>query len=297
MSVDTQKFTFENPYNGGAGILVPSILKWRAKVVLKRLKKSTLESSQVDFEKAEGLLNSFLTRETRNNETGQRPAFAYCPKLTAKPFWEKEDAALLGKISALLSENFLEIKDEYNQGLRSNLTPLEIDSGKDFLEKNSWKNINLGGLGEFNEQAIKNYPKTVSVLNEFKESIFSSEFIVMEPDTVLPPHTDATNAYLVCHMGLDVGDNCGLRVHRETRDFHEKDIIFFDQSFVHSAWNKGSKTRVNLLITFFHPEINQQEQQLIQVFVEKIKRQCIIFLPLLLVEYAFLKLFSKFKTA
>jgi len=56
---NTQEFTFENPYNGGANILVPGILKWRAKTVFKKLKEDTIKNSQmdsgnIDFEKAEG---------------------------------------------------------------------------------------------------------------------------------------------------------------------------------------------------------------------------------------------------
>ena len=117
----------------------------------------------------------------------------------------------------------------------------------------------------------------------------------MEPDTVLPPHTDTTNAYLVCHLGILVEDNCGIQVDRQIREFHEGDIIFFDQSYPHSAWNKGSTSRTNLFITFYHPEITKEERELIQLFIQKTKFQVLMFLPFLLFEYGFMKLFSNTK--
>lgn len=294
-SSEAEQYTFDNPYNGGANILVPSILKWRSHAVMKQLKKQYDKSgSNIDFEKAEGFLNSFLNRDTRNEATGQRPAFAYCPKLTARPFWNAEDDPLIKQIHDALMQNESFIREEFLSTVKEkNIEAGEIRTGKYFLKPNSWRNIPLGGLNGFNQRAQQDFPLTLKALDGFKERIFSAEFIVMEPDTTLPPHTDATNAYLVCHLGLQVEDNCGVQVDKQIREFHEGDIIFFDQSYPHSAWNKGSVSRSNLLITFFHPEITKEERELIQLFIKKIKVQCMFFAPFLLVEYGLMKLFSK----
>lgn len=294
-SSKAEQFTFDKPYNGGANIIVPSILKWRSKAVLEKLKKEfSGKDANIDFEKAEGFLNSFLNRDTRNKETGQRPAFAYCPKLTARPFWNPEDDPLIKLIFDSLREHENEIRNEYLTTVADKkIQAGEIRTGKYFLKPNSWRNIPLGGLNGFNQQAQQDFPKTLAALDKFKDRIFSAEFIVMEADTTLPPHTDATNAYLVCHLGLQVEENCGVQVDKKLCEFHQGDIIFFDQSYPHSAWNKGINPRSNLLITFFHPEITKEERELIQLFIQRIKVQCLIFAPLLLIQYGALKFFSK----
>ncbi len=296
-SSEVDQYTFDNPYNGGANIFIPSILKWRANAVMQKLKKQyDKPGSNIDFEKAEGFLNSFLNRDTKNEATGQRPAFAYCPKLTARPFWKPEDDPLIKQIHDALKQNESIIREEYVNTIKEkNIQALEIDSGKYFLEPNAWRNIHIEDLVGTNKQAQQDFPLTLQALSSFKERIFSAEFIVMEPDTTLPPHTDATNAYLVCHLGLQVEDNCGVQVDRQICEFHEGDIIFFDQSYPHSAWNKGSTSRSNLLITFFHPEITKEERELIQLFIQKLKAQVLLFSPLLLVEYGLMKLFSSSK--
>ncbi len=277
--------------------MVPSLLKWRSKAVLNRLKQNYKEASQaseIDFDKVEEFLHSFLERKTSHPETGQNPAFAYCPKLTARPFWSETDSELTALVYHSLRSHEQAIKQEYLKVVANNTVSMnDIDTGKGHLKANSWKNIKLGDLTSFPDYAKKEFPQTLAALEPFKHRIFSAELIVMEPDTVLPPHTDATNAYLVCHLGLEVKKNCGLQVHREIREFHEGDIIFFDQSYVHSAWNKGDDTRANLLITFFHPEISEQEIILIREFMHRIKKQALIFSPLMLIEYGFLKLFSR----
>jgi len=295
-SGEAKQYTFDNPYDGGANILVPRTLKWRSKVVINQLKgKYDKTGSNINFEKAEGFLNSFLNRDTRNIRTGQRPAFAYCPKLTSRPFWIAEDDQLIKLIQDALKENESAIREEYlNCVMEKKVQAGEIRTGKYLLKPDSWRNIPLGGINGFSKQAQKDFPKTLQAIDGFKEKIFSVEFIVMEPDTVLPPHTDATNAYLACHLGLQVGSSCGIQVDSQICEFHQGDIIFFDQSYPHSAWNKGSSSRSNLLVTFFHPEISREEIELIQLFIQKIKFQCLLFSPLLLVEYGFLKLFSRF---
>jgi aspartate beta-hydroxylase len=291
-----QSYTFDNPFIGGKNILIPRSLKWLASFSFKRFAKKHAQEN-VDFGKAESLLTSLLSRNTQNTETQQQPTHALCASLLAQPFWEAKDDPLLANIQETLETNCAQIANEYRQALISESDTLAqtINTGKGFLEENSWLNVRLGTLSNYSERTQKLFPHTVSVLAPLGKRVFSAEFIIMEADTCLPPHTDATNAYLVCHLGLQVPDNCGLQVKDKIREFHQGDVIFFDQSFIHSAWNKGETTRVNLLLTIFHPEINDAETELILKFIKSLQIKALLFSPIILTEYMCLKTLSFFK--
>lgn len=301
-------YTFDAPFIGGKNILIPSSLKYLARRCFKQFSKQhlalTINSSEgaVNFEKAESLLESWLTRETRNLETGQQPTHALCRFLSPKPFWEATDSTLLANIENLLTQNtqiiaqeFMDVVEANDNGSKKNSLIKNINTGEGFLEKDTWRNVQLGSLGAYSVQMKKLFPKTIALLEPLGKRIFSAEFIVMEADTTLPPHTDATNAYLVAHLGLIVPDNCGLQVKDKVRDFRQGDMIFFDQSFVHSAWNKGESRRVNLLLTVFHPEISDREAELLVEFVNVMQKRALLFSPIIIIEYLFLKLVSFFK--
>lgn len=294
---DKTQYSFENPFNGGENLLIPRLIKWQAKSTLNKLQRQYSSNAQtnVDFEKAHGLLDSFLSRETANTLTGQNPAYAYCPKLKAKPFWGKGDSPMLTLVDKQLREHFEIIQKEYRDAA-GEVQAKSIATGRRFLDEGQWKNIALGSLGNFTEQAKTIYPKTIAALEPFKDRIFSAEFIVMAPDTALPPHTDATNTYIVCHLGLGTHENCGVQVDKEIREVYEGDVIFFDQSYPHSAWNKGSKPRVNLLITLFHPDMTNEENKMIQQFVARLRLRCLFLSPLILIEYALLRLKQGLRT-
>ena len=288
------QYTFDDPFIGAKDLVIPNSVKWIARFTLKQFKQKN-KDTQVDFCKAEGLLESLLTRTTENLETKQRPTHALCPNLSAKPFWEAADHELLNTLSSTLANHFDVIKKEYQQANADSSLANVISTGKNYLKNNSWLNIRLGNFGNYFPKAKQFFPETIQILQGFGRRIFSAEFIIMEPDTTLPPHTDATNAYLVCHLGLDVPDNCGVQVKDKLIDFREGDIIFFDQSFAHSAWNKGEHTRVNLLLTFFHPEITDRECELLFNFIQTLQKRCLYILPIIAVEYFALKLFFLFK--
>lgn len=283
-------YTFEEPFIGGKSLLIPGSVKFLARRTLKSFRKQYRDQA-IDFDKAESLLESLLTRQSSNPETGQRATHALCKQLSAKPFWEPADHALLSSIANSLVTSCEAIKNEYLQANQAAELAQEINTGKGFLQEKSWLNIRLGNLGNYTKKAQELFPETIALLEPFGQRIFSAEFIIMEPDTTLPPHTDATNAYLVGHLGLIVPEACAYQVKDCVKTFSQGDLVFFDQSFVHSAWNKGETRRVNLLLTLFHPEISDLETEIILAYIKKLQVRALLFSPIILVDYLLLKLF------
>jgi len=291
--MEKSAYTFTNPFIAGQNLIIPSSLKFLARREFKRITNEP-SNSNISYKKGESSLESFLTRQTTNTITGQMPSYALCGEISAQPFWEAADSPLLEVLENTFKKNAEDIYNEYQLAVtkqNGHLTQ-NIKTGERFLKQGSWENFALGSLGRYSKLAKELFPITVGLLQHYGKRIVSAEFIVMEEDTLLPPHTDATNIYLAAHLGLKVADNCGIQVKNKVRELHQGDWLCFDQSFVHSAWNKGESQRVNLLITFFHPEINDDEIELLLKFITQLKRKVILFSPIIILEYAFLKLKS-----
>jgi len=58
---------------------------------------------------------------------------------------------------------------------------------------------------------------------------------VMEPGTLVRPHTGTTNARMRIHLGLSVPKGVGVRVDGEARTWVEGKCIVFDDSYASRA--------------------------------------------------------------
>lgn len=97
-------------------------------------------------------------------------------------------------------------------------------------------------------------------------------FSVLQPGTRIPPHHGYTNARLICHLPLIVPPQCGLRVGNETRSWREGEVVVFDDSIEHEAWNGSAEQRAVLIFDIWRPELSQQEQDLVAAMMAAIDR-------------------------
>ena len=60
---------------------------------------------------------------------------------------------------------------------------------------------------------------------------------------------------LRCHLPLIVpaGNKCAIRVGDETREWKEGELMIFDDSFEHEAWNRSDEMRVVLMFDIPNP--------------------------------------------
>ena len=92
-------------------------------------------------------------------------------------------------------------------------------------------------------------------------------FSRLTPGTHIQPHHGLLNTRLICHLPLIVPDGCGLRVGAETRSWREGEMLIFDDSFEHEAWNRGASDRTILLFEIWRPDIDVDERaQLTRIF-------------------------------
>lgn len=57
-----------------------------------------------------------------------------------------------------------------------------------------------------------------------------------------------------------------IRVGEDVQYFEEGRPVIFDDSFNHESWHDGEKTRINLILDFWHPDLSDAEVKLFKTF-------------------------------
>ena len=93
-----------------------------------------------------------------------------------------------------------------------------------------------------------------------------AEFSLLEPGTIVRPHTGRSNTRLRIHLPLsEPADGeaqlLGIEVGGETRRWQAGIGIAFDDSFVHRVWHNGSTPRLVLIVDIWHPSLSSWEER------------------------------------
>ena len=130
-----------------------------------------------------------------------------------------------------------------------------------------WRELILfSSFGERRERERGFFPEAAKMIAPVLESnrvIAELGFLALEPGTVIPEHTDPWNFMVNIHVPLIAPQECGLQVGTESRSFREGEILAFDTSFLHKAWNHGTRRRVNFYLRTLHPDLSAVEMDAI----------------------------------
>ncbi|PZN94880.1 MAG: hydroxylase [Alphaproteobacteria bacterium] len=95
-------------------------------------------------------------------------------------------------------------------------------------------------------------------------------FSILAPGMHIPPHHGMLNTRLICHLPLLVPPDCRLRVGNHTRDVREGEMLIFDDSIEHEAWNDSNAPRAILLFEIWRPELTTSEQAALKIIFESV---------------------------
>jgi len=179
------------------------------------------------------------------------------PGLQAKPWHEPQNFSFSVKLESsykLIKQELLNLRNE--KGFQPEKQSIE--------RVGSWNVYFLYEGGKKNEENCSRCPETTNII----ESISSMRtlggliyFSATTPGTHIKPHRGHTNFRLRCHLGLDISENCGIKVGSETRTWKEGKCLLFDDSFLHESWNYGERTRIVLVVDVWHPDLTDIEIQ------------------------------------
>jgi hypothetical protein len=108
----------------------------------------------------------------------------------------------------------------------------------------------------------------VDELSRYSAPHFEAFFAILQPGGELTPHFGDANIQLTAHLPVIVAGGCGMDVAGETRSSEEGKCFVFDDSFLHSAWNRGDRPRVHLIVSIWHPGLSAVERQACDLFAD-----------------------------
>jgi aspartyl/asparaginyl beta-hydroxylase (cupin superfamily) len=138
--------------------------------------------------------------------------------------------------------------------------------------KPAWNGIYFYRHGERRTESHALCPRTSSALDalplaRIREHAPEVMFSVLTPGTHILPHRGVTNTRAVCHLPLVVPENCAIVVGGERHDWREGHAVVFDDTYEHEAWNRGSGTRVVLILDVWHPQLTEAERDAVAALV------------------------------
>ena len=212
----------------------------------------------------------------------QRPRFFYFPDLPATPYFDP----MLQPWAGQLRDAFPAIRDEALRALAEDggFEPFVAlkpgDRMEEFVAGNgpapAWDALFFYRHGRRYDSTHARCPQTSAVLEGIELCRIADEapeicFSVLAPGSTILPHFGVTNTRAVMHLPLVAPPDCALNIvgigeHR----WREGELMLFDDTYGHEAWNRSQQTRVILLMDCWNPHLTPVEKLAIQSLIETI---------------------------
>jgi len=203
----------------------------------------------------------------------------HVPRLPAIPFFDRVDFLFFDDLETktdVIREELLEAlrtdRDEFKPYIAYG-SGQPVNQWKDLDHSDSWSALQFWKGGHPIQKNIDRCPVTAKALSDASMADISglcpnALFSALAPKTHIPPHNGETNARLVAHLPLIIPDNCAIRVGFEERQWKVGEIIVFDDTIEHEAWNNSDELRVVLIFDVWNPLLSQTERKLVNALAE-----------------------------
>jgi aspartyl/asparaginyl beta-hydroxylase (cupin superfamily) len=210
-----------------------------------------------------------------------RPTMFAYPRLPAIPFFEREEFDWAPAVEAA----WMDIRAELEAVLADDAggiepyvqtRPGELVGQFEALDHNpDWGAYFLWQHGRRIDAHCERCPRTEAVLRnapqvQVRERAPVAFFSLLKPGTWIPPHNGATNTRLTVHLPLIVPPDCAIRVGDEVRQWTPGQLLAFDDTIEHEAWNRSDRLRAVLIFDVWHPMLSPLERELVAETIEGI---------------------------
>jgi aspartyl/asparaginyl beta-hydroxylase (cupin superfamily) len=202
----------------------------------------------------------------------------YFAGLPQRPFYAREEFAWAAELEAATSAIRTEL-EAVTEGFRPYVEgsadrPLPNNP---LLDDPAWSALYLWRNGETVPENASRFPATIAALAKLPIPRIVGRspmalFSRLTPGGHIQPHHGLLNTRLICHLPIIAPAGCMLRVGADTHEWREGELVIFDDSFEHEAWNRSTATRTVLLFEVWKPEITQAEQADLTRLFEAIDR-------------------------
>jgi aspartyl/asparaginyl beta-hydroxylase (cupin superfamily) len=144
------------------------------------------------------------------------------------------------------------------------------------LDNDDWSTFDLTERGHPLAQRVAHCPETHSAITatgalcDISNRAPTIMFSLLKAGKRIAPHTGMINARLICHLPLIVpGPGC-LRVGSKAKQWIEGELLIFDDSVEHEAWNDAAADRMVLIFDIWRPELEPVERAQIRALFEAV---------------------------
>ncbi|MGH7130219.1 MAG: aspartyl/asparaginyl beta-hydroxylase domain-containing protein, partial [Planctomycetaceae bacterium] len=202
----------------------------------------------------------------------------YVPRLPAIPFFDRQQFPAL----RALEDKTDEIRNELTAALeddRERFRPYiaykpgePVNQWKELNHSLRWSAFHLWRAGAPVTENLERCPVTAKALANVGVADIdgmcpNAMFSALAPKTHIPPHHGETNARLVAHLPLIVPAACRFRVGFEERAWNVGEVMVFDDTIEHEAWNDSDTLRVVLIFDLWNPLLSTQERDMVNAMV------------------------------
>ena len=201
------------------------------------------------------------------------------PRLPAKPFFERGYFPWVDELEKQTDR----IRDELVAALNADadrFTPyIEYKPGEPVAQwhelnhSRRWSALHLWRSGTPVRDNLERCPTTAAALLALPMADMSglcpnAMFSALAPHTHIPPHHGETNARLVAHLPLIVPKGCRFRVGFEEREWRVGEMLVFDDTIEHEAFNESDELRVVLIFNVWNPLLEPEERRMANALAE-----------------------------
>lgn len=209
-------------------------------------------------------------------ESSFKPALFYLPqirRLKYYPTGEFDWVERVLKFTPRIKNELINALNEQatNSQLRPYLPANSITDGnlKELAGSADWSALDLFKDGLKNQQLATVFPRTFRLLESLPlysldHQPFEVFFSLLKPQQTINAHYGQSNHALTVHLPLTVPENCFLEVAGDKHHWRENELVIFDDSFKHAAYNQSQQLRIVLIFSIWHPDLNLEEQKAIQ---------------------------------
>jgi aspartate beta-hydroxylase len=242
-----------------------------------------LRYSSKELERVDRALSGYLREwNATPPDARQRPRFFYFPDLPNQPYhdpflhsWAKQLQSSFEAIRNDAMRVFAE-DQEFQPFLEKRADRPNPEHIKGAGAAPSWEAFFFYRHGERFDNNHDRCPATSAVLESIDLCRISEQapeicFSVLRPGTEILPHYGVSNVRLVMHLPLIVPEKCALNL-IDVGEHHwkEEQLVMFDDTYQHEAWNHSDSPRIVLLMDCWNPHLTPVERVAVKQLVEMI---------------------------
>ena len=200
----------------------------------------------------------------------QQPSMFYFPGLPQRTFYERDEFAWTAPMEAMtdaIVRELAAVRADEGDFAPYVETPTDRPAPNNPLRDDpSWGAFYFWKNGAPVAANAERCPAVMAALAHAPMPVIESRspmalWSLLKPGTHIQPHHGLLNTRLICHLPLIVPDGCALRVGADERAWRKGEMLIFDDSIEHEAWNRGESTRIILLFEIWRPEIGAEERE------------------------------------